>query len=95
MLAPNKMAEEVEKLNQEMRNLQKINVKARENPPNLSKIQEFKRKLTKTMKFCPKNAMDKIEMREDKDFLAKMIEDRYSASLGPVDTGHSIFHQRN
>ena len=85
MLAPHKMAEEVEKLYKEMQRLQKINTDARVLSSNQEKILNFKSKLGTTMKFWPKNAIDRIEKQEDKDFLVKMIEDRDSGTLGSVD----------
>ena len=85
MLAPQKMAEEVEKLFQEMNELLKITVNVRENGKNKTKILNFKDKLETTMKFWPRNALERIHNEEDRQFLISMMGDR-EACMGVEDT---------
>lgn len=83
-LAPQKMAEEIEKLYHKMRSLMKIREVKRDMPKEKARILEFKDKLEKTMKFWPRNAMERITLEEDRQFLLSMINDR-EASMGTVD----------
>ena len=84
MIAQQKMTEEVLKLYQEMRSLMKISPARRDLPKEKSRIDDFKNKLNTTMKFWPRDAMSRITIQEDKDFLTSMMSDR-KATMGTVD----------
>ena len=84
-LPPNKMAEEVIKIYEDMRSLMKIDhVQRSNNDTKKKRINDFKDKLEKTLKLWPRNAFDKMKNKEDKQFLQSMMSDRV-ASMGQVD----------
>ena len=73
------------------KDLLKIPISERGKPGTpLERIQEFKIKMPETMKFWPRDAMDKIENEEDKQFLLSMQNDR-KASMSGVD---KVLHQK-
>ena len=82
-LNPVKMEEEVLKLHTEMKNLLKIDHQHRETEKNKTKFNDFKQKLEKTMKFWPRDALERIKTEEDKKFLHSMMTDRV-ANMGRV-----------
>ena len=83
-LAPNKMAEEVIKIYDDMRSLMKIDHSQRATETKQKKINDFKERLKKTLKLWPRNALDRMKNEEDKKFLQSMMTDRV-ASMGQVD----------
>lgn len=84
-LKSNKMAEEVLKVFEEMKSIIKIDHARRETETNKQKINSFKEKLKTTMKFWPRNSLEKIKIEEDKQFLISMMTDR-KATMGSIDT---------
>ena len=87
-LAQHKMAEEVLKVFDEMKSLLKIDHAHRQDKTNVEKFSSFKDKLNRTMKFWPRNVLEKITNEEDKEFLVSMMTDR-KATMGSVD---SVLH---
>ena len=83
-LAPNKIAEEVIKIYEDMRSLMKIDHSQRSSATKQKRINDFKERLDKTLKLWPRNALDRIKNEEDKQFLQSMMTDRV-ASMGQVD----------
>ena len=90
-LAPNKVAEEIMAFYIKFKDLFKIPISERGKPGTpLERIQEFNIKMPETMKFWPRDAMDKIENEEDKQFLLSIQNDR-KASMSGVD---KVLHQK-
>ena len=65
-LNPVKMEEEVLKLHTEMKNLLKIDHQHRETEKNKTKFNNFKQKLEKTMKFWPRDTLERIKIEENR-----------------------------
>ena len=65
-LAPNKIAEEVIKIYEDMRSLMKIDHSQRSSATKQKRINDFKERLDKTLKLWPRNALDRIKMRKIK-----------------------------
>ena len=84
-----KMAEEVEKLFNDMKNIIKIQPRNRTSGKQNERLEEFRRRLQTTMKFWPRNAMEKIDNEEDKKFLLSMINDR-KATMAGIDKKLSL-----
>jgi len=83
-LAPNKMAEEVIKIYEDMRSIMKIDHSQRSTETKQKRINDFKERLEKTSKLWPRNALDRMKIEKDKKFLQSMMTDRV-ASMGQVD----------
>ena len=81
-LLDHKMAEEVEKLFDDMKKIIKIQPKGRTSGKPKERVDEFKSWLQTTMKFWPRNAMENICNEEDKKFLQSMMTDRLAAMSG-------------
>ena len=67
-LAPNKMAEVVIKIYDDMRSLMKIDHSQRATETKQKRINDFKERLEKTLKLWPRNALDRMKNEEDKSF---------------------------
>ena len=80
-LLDHKMAEEVEKLFDDMKII-KIQPKDRTSGKPKQRVDEFKSRLQTTMKFWPRNAMENICNEEDKKFLQSMMTDRLATMSG-------------
>ena len=99
-IATTKMAAAIIKLFMEMKELQKINVAERKKDKNSKQQQRivvFKEKLEKTMKFWPRDALDRIPIEEDRQFLISMMGHRGAAMAGTDELLHSTeqkVHQR-
>ena len=78
------MAEAIEELYQEMRDILKIPKSRRSYGNPLARITNFKEGLNKTMKFWPRDALDHMVNEEDKEFLQSMMGDR-AATMAGVD----------
>ena len=77
----NKMGQEIKKLWEELKSINKTTKAKREG--GSEKINGFKEKLDRTMTFWPRDAFERIQNEEDKLFLQSMMCDR-TATLGPV-----------
>ena len=91
-LHPKKM-EEVLKFHTEMKNILKIDHQHRDTAKNKEKIEDFKEKLSKTMKFWPGKALEKMTNEEDRKFLESMMTDRV-ATMGSVDAVLSLTEKK-
>ena len=89
----NKMAEEIIKLFEELKSLVKIDHAHGNTVKNTQKIIGFKNKLTKTMRFWPRDVLDKLVDAEDKQFLISMMTCR-TASIGSVDLKRSLVEEK-
>jgi len=84
-----KMAEKIETLFREMKSLLKINLEKRQNKKQQAKIDNFKMKLKQTMIFWPRNALQLVKNKEDKEFLVCMMNDRKGFMAG-IDRNLSL-----
>ena len=77
----NKMGQEIKKLWEELKSVNKTTKEKWEG--GSEKINGFKEKLDRTMKFWPRDANERLQNEEDKLFLQSMMGNR-TATLGPV-----------
>ena len=75
------MGQEIKKLWEELKSVNKTTKEKWEG--GSEKINGFKEKLDRTMKFWPRDAIERLQNEEDKLFLQSMMSDR-RATLGPV-----------
>ena len=83
-LFKNKMAEEVVNLFDNMKKILKIQPKCRTSGTGKEQVDSFKRQLETTMKFWPRDVMERIKTEDDKMFLLSMMTDR-KASMAGID----------
>ena len=87
-----KIAEAVLKLHKDFKDLRKIEKSRRDDTvPNIQcqKIEDYKNGLQKTFKVWPRNALDKMSIEEDRQFLISMDTDRIATMM--VTTDETLF----
>ena len=91
----NKITDAVMKLHKQLTDMSKIPKEKREKPAQKQKIEEFKQYLEKTFKVWPRDAFDRIDNEEDRQFLQSMATDRKASMVGTDESLSKIEQKRH